>query len=95
MANVIQAKTTRPDLVLENFIKKLNAFIAQTNANLKKMKQKHQQMAAHWQGDQYNHFTAVLNETIKDATKELVELTKLKTQLDKKLVEMREAMNHK
>ena len=91
----IQSTTERPDLVLENYIKKLDTFLAQSMLNLKNMKNKHQQMSVSWKGEQYDRFTVILNETIKDAAKELTEIQKLREFLVKKLKEIKEAMRHK
>ena len=90
--NVVASGSSRPDVELEAFIKNLNVFIAQSSANLQKMRAKHKQMSAFWKGDQYDKFTAILEATIKDAAKELLAMQNLKEDLSKKLMEMRRAM---
>lgn len=70
---------------IEVFVKKLDAFIKESVANINKMKQRHQKMASVWKDDSYTQFTAVLAKSIKEAAKELSALQKLKEDLIAKL----------
>lgn len=94
MSNVIQSTDKNPVVVLNQFIKELDVFIQQSVANIKKMKTKHQQMANFWKGEQYSRFTAALNESIKDAAKELNELQELKKQLMKSAAMLKDSTNN-
>ena len=58
------------------------------------MKSKHQQMANFRKGKQYDDFSAVLANSIKDAAKELAELQKLREQLIKKAELLKQATNN-
>lgn len=91
--NVIQSSTNDPAEVIVQFIKKLDVFIKESIININKMKYKHQQMANFWKGDQYNAFSDILAQSIKDAAKELAELEKLKKQMIEKAELLRKATN--
>lgn len=84
MGTVIQSSTNNQVEVIDRFVKELNDFIKESIAILNQMKSKHQQMGYHWKGQQYDNFTTVLVDTIKDAAKELAELENLRKQLVEK-----------
>lgn len=94
MGNTIQSSSSNPVEVINQFIKSLDIFIKESIVNINKMKAKHQQMASCWKGKQYDDFTNVLANSIKDAAKELQELQKLKEQLTKKAELLSKAMNN-
>ncbi len=94
MNNTIQSSVKDPVIVINQFIKTLDVFIKESIVNINKMKSKHQQMANFRKGDQYNKFTAVLSQSIKDAAKELTELQKLRDQLVKKAQILSKAVNN-
>lgn len=85
MPNVIKSSSKKPSEVVALFIKKLDTFIKESIDNINKMKARHAQMASFWKGEQYDQFTSVLSQSIKDAAKELMELQKLRKELAVKL----------
>ena len=94
MANTIQSSVSNPVEVINQFVKTLDGFIKESIVNINKMKSKHQQMANFWKGKQYDDFSAVLANSIKDAAKELAELQKLREQLIKKAELLKQATNN-
>lgn len=94
MNNTIQSSVKDPTLVINQFIKQLDIFIKESILNINKMKTKHQQMSNYWKGEQYNRFTAILSQSIKDAAKELTELQKLREQLAKKAQILAQSVRH-
>ena len=89
--NTIQSSVSNPVEVINQFVKSLDTFIKESIVNINKMKAKHQQMANFWKGKQYDDFSVVLSNSIKDAAKELTELQKLKEQLIKKAEMLKKA----
>lgn len=81
MGNQISSNTNNRAEVYYQYIKQLDTFIKNQILTLTNLKKKHQQMAFSWKGKEYDNFSAIIMQTIKDAAKELAELEELKEKL--------------
>lgn len=83
MSQVISSQVRNPEVVIAEYIKQLEAYIASTTALLKKINENHIKIGSSWKGDQYDNFTLILQTSISDAAKELKKMIMIKDKLKK------------